>query len=331
MPNLTTNYLGLDLKNPIIVASSGLTDSVEKLVELEENGAGAVVLKSLFEEEIIMEMEEQMHAMTSRPYIYPETFDYMQEEPHEDILRKYLRLIEEAKAALSIPVIASINCVSAEKWTYFSREIEKAGADAMEINLFVLPTDMNRSGEENEKIYFDVLKTVKDQVAIPVSLKISPYHSNLANMVKKLDDMDADGIVMFNRFYSPDIDINNLSITSGQVLSHSDDYKNSLRWIGIMSDRVKCSLAATTGIHTSESIIKQILAGADAVQLASILYKNGPEYIDILTKEIYSWMEDQGFENIRDFKGKMCQSKSNEPAAYERVQFMKNFRNFVMH
>jgi len=331
MPNLTTNYLGLDLKNPIIVASSGLTDTVEKLVELEANGAGAIILKSLFEEEIVMEMEEQMHAMTNRPYIYPETFDYMEEEPHEDILRKYLRLIEEAKAAVSIPIIASINCVSAQKWTYFSREIEKAGADALEVNLFVLPTDMNRSGEENEQIYFDVLKTVKEQVAIPVALKISPYHSNLANVIKKLDDMDADGVVMFNRFYSPDIDINNLSITSGQVLSHSDDYKNSLRWIGIMSDRVKCSLAATTGIHTSESIIKQILAGADAVQLASILYKNGPEYIDILTKEIYSWMEDQGFENIRDFKGKMCQSKSNEPAAYERVQFMKNFRNFVMH
>ena len=330
MPNLTTNYLGLDLKNPIIVASSGLTDSVEKIKELEAHGAGAVILKSLFEEEIIMEMEEQMHAMTSRPYIYPETFDYMEEEPQEDSVRKYLRLIEEAKAAVSIPVIASINCVSAQKWTYFSREIEKAGADALEINLFVLPTDMNRSGEENEQIYYDVLKTVKEQVAMPVALKISPYHSNLANTIKRLADLDADGIVMFNRFYSPDFDIDNLSVTSGQVLSHSDDYKNSLRWIGIMSDRVNCSLAGTTGIHTSESIIKHLLAGADAVQIASVLYKQGPEYIDILTKEIYSWMEEHGFENIRDFKGKMCQSKSGDPAAFERVQFMKHFRNFVM-
>eukprot|EP01029_Cantina_marsupialis_P009534 TRINITY_DN2214_c0_g2_i1.p3 TRINITY_DN2214_c0_g2~~TRINITY_DN2214_c0_g2_i1.p3 ORF type:complete len:331 (-),score=38.30 TRINITY_DN2214_c0_g2_i1:243-1235(-) len=330
MPNLTTNYLGLDLKNPIIVASSGLTDSVEKIKELEANGAGAVVLKSLFEEEIIMEMEEQIHAMTNRPFIYPETFDYMEEDSEEDTLRKYLRLIEEAKAAVSIPIIASVNCVSAQKWTYFSREIEKAGADALEVNLFVLPTDMNRSGEENEQIYLDVLKTVKEQVAIPVSLKISPYHSNLANTIKKLADLDADGIVMFNRFYSPDFDINNLSVTSGQVLSHSDDYKNSLRWIGIMSDRVNCSLAGTTGIHTSESIIKHLLAGADAVQVASILYKQGPEYIDILTKEIYSWMEDHGFESIRDFKGKMCQSKSNDPAAFERVQFMKHFRNFIM-
>lgn len=330
MPNLTTNYLGIDLKNPIIVASSGLTDSVEKIKELEAHGAGAVVLKSLFEEEIVMEMEEQMHAMTNRPYIYPETFDYMEEDPQEDSVRKYLRLIEEAKAAVSIPVIASINCVSAQKWTYFSREIEKAGADALEINLFVLPTDLNRSGEDNEQIYYDVLKTVKEQVAIPVALKISPYHSNLANTINKLAELDADGIVMFNRFYSPDFDIDNLSITSGQVLSHSDDYKNSLRWIGIMSDRVKCSMAGTTGIHTSESIIKHLLAGADAVQIASILYKQGPEYIDILTKEIYSWMDDHGFENIRDFKGKMCQSKSGDPAAFERVQFMKHFRNFVM-
>lgn len=330
MLNLATNYLGLDLINPIIVASSGLTDSVEKIKELEANGAGAVVLKSLFEEEIIMEMEEMMHSMTGRPFVYPETFDYMEEEEVEDSVRKYLRLIKEAKEAVSIPIIASINCVSAQKWTYFSREIEKAGADALEINLFVLPTDMNRTSMENEQIYFDVLKNVKDQVAIPVALKISPYLSNLANMIKRMDDMGVEGIVMFNRFYSPDFDIHNLEITTGQVLSHSDDYKNSLRWIGIMSERVNCSLAATTGLHTSESIIKQILAGADAVQLASVIYKNGPEYIDILLKEIYAWMKEHDFENLEDFKGRMSQSKTSDPAAFERVQFMKHFRNFAM-
>jgi dihydroorotate dehydrogenase (fumarate) len=330
MLNLATNYLGLDLKNPIIVASSGLTDSVEKIKELEANGAGAVILKSLFEEEIIMEMEEMMHNMTSRPYIYPETFDYMDEENKEDSVRKYLRLIQEAKAAVSIPIIASINCVSAQKWTYFSREVEKAGADALEINLFVLPTDMNRTSQENEQIYFDVIENVKKQVALPIALKISPYLSNLANMIKRMDDLDVEGVVMFNRFYSPDFDIHNMEISSGQVLSHSDDYKNSLRWIGIMSERVNCSLAATTGLHTSESIIKQILAGADAVQLASVIYKEGPEYIDILLKEIYAWMKDHGYENIRDFKGKMSQSKANDPAAFERVQFMKHFRNFTM-
>ena len=330
MPNLATNYLGLDLNSPIIAASSGLTDSIEKLIELEVHGAGAIVLKSLFEEEIIMEMDEKTLAMTSRPYVYPETFDYMDEDPQEDTVRKYLRLIKEAKAAVSVPIIASINCVSAQKWTYFAREIEKAGADALEINLFVLPTDMNRTGDENEQIYYDVLKTVKDQVALPIALKISPYHSNLANLIKRLDDMNVDGIVMFNRFYSPDFDITDLSVTSGQILSGPDDYKNSLRWTGIMSERVKCSIAGTTGIHTSESIIKHLLAGADAVQLASVLYKNGPEYIDVLSKEIYAWMEEHGFKSIRDFKGKMSQSKSNDPAAFERVQFMKQFRNFVM-
>lgn len=330
MPDLTTNYLGLDLSSPIIAASSGLTDSIEKLIEFEVNGAGAIVLKSLFEEEILMEMDEQTHAMTNRPYIYPETFDYMDEDPQEDTVRKYLRLIKEAKAAVSIPVIASINCVSAQKWTYLAQEIEKSGADALEINLFVLPTDMNRTGEENEQIYYDVLKNVKAQVAIPVALKISPYHSNLSNLIQRLDKLDVDGVVMFNRFYSPDFDINTLSITSGQILSHSEDYKNSLRWIGLMSERVNCSLAGTTGIHTSESIIKHLLAGADAVQLASVLYKNGPEYIDILNKEIFSWMEEHGFKSLRDFKGKMSQNKSNDPAAFERVQFMKHFRNFVM-
>lgn len=330
MPNLSTNYLGLELKNPIIIASSSLTDSVEKIKELEANGAAAVVLKSIFEEEIIMEMDEQILKMTSRPYVYPETFDYMSEEAEEDIVRKYLRLIKEAKEAVSIPIIASVNCVSSQKWTYLAREIEKAGADAIEINLSVLPTDMNRSVDENENIYYEVLKKVKEQVALPVALKISPYHSNLAHMVKKLDEAGADGIVMFNRFYSPDIDIHNLSISSGQVLSGADDFKNTLRWVGILRDRIDCSIAATTRIHTSESIIKQILAGADVVQLASIIYMEGSGYIDILTKEIYSWMEEHDFDNIHDFKGKMSQHKSNDPAAFERVQFMKHFRNFVM-
>lgn len=330
MPNLSTNYLGLELKNPIIIASSSLTDSVEKIKELEANGAAAVVLKSIFEEEIIMEMDEQILKMTSRPYVYPETFDYMSEEAEEDIVRKYLRLIKEAKEAVSIPIIASVNCVSSQKWTYLAREIEKAGADAIEINLSVLPTDMNRSVDENENIYYEVLKKVKEQVALPVALKISPYHSNLAHMVKKLDEAGADGIVMFNRFYSPDIDIHNLSISSGQVLSGNEDFKNTLRWVGILRDRIDCSIAATTGIHTSESIIKQILAGADVVQLASIIYMEGSGYIDILTKEIYSWMEEHDFDNIHDFKGKMSQHKSNDPAAFERVQFMKHFRNFVM-
>jgi len=329
MINLNTTYLGLKLKNPIIAASCGLTDSVQKIKELEDAGAGAIVLKSLFEEEILMEMEEQELNMTSRPYIYPETFDYMDEEPQEDTIRKYLRLVKETKAAVSIPIIASINCVSAQKWTYFAEELQKAGADALEINIFVLPTDMNRTSEENEQVYFDVVNKVKEKVSIPVSVKISSYSSNLATLIKKLDDI-VDGVVMFNRFYSPDFDINTLEVTSGQILSNGDDYKNSLRWIGIMRDRVSCSLAATTGLHTSESIIKQILAGADSVQLASILYKQGSEYIDILLKEIHAWMTEHEFESIDEFRGKMSQSNANDPAAFERVQFMKQFRNFVM-
>ncbi|MRT92291.1 dihydroorotate dehydrogenase-like protein [Ancylomarina sp. 16SWW S1-10-2] len=330
MPDLSTSYLGLKLKNPIVIASSGLTDSVEKIKELEANGAAAVVLKSIFEEEIIMEMDEKMLNMTGRPFIYPETFDYMNDEPEEDLVRKYLRLIKEAKAAVSIPIIASINCVSSQKWIYLASEIEKAGADALEINFFVLPTDLNRSVDENENIYYEVLKEVKKKVSLPVSLKISAYHSNLAHMVKTLDQSGADGIVMFNRFYSPDIDIDNLTLNTGQVLSGAYDFKNTLRWVGILRDRVSCSIAATTGIHSSESIIKQLLAGADVVELASIIYKEGPGYIDTLTKEIYSWMEKQGFENISDFQGRLSQDKSNDPAAFERVQFMKHFRHFVM-
>ena len=327
MVDLSTKYLGLSLKNPIIAGSSGLTDNIESLLELEKAGAAAVVLKSLFEEEILQEMQNNISKINSDMFLYPETVDYYEylDAPKESP-EQYLDLITEAKKRLKIPVIASINCQTAGQWTFFPKRIAAAGADALELNLFIMPTDFNRSSAENEAIYFDIIKEVRKQVQIPISIKLSPYFSNLGAMLKKLSESDIQGLVLFNRFYNPDFDIEKLEVTSGYVLSSPADIVNSLRWIAIMSQRVKCSLAASTGIHDGKAAIKQLLAGADAVQVASVLYKQGPEVISIMLKEIEAWMAIKKFSKIDDFKGKLSQARNVNIAAFERVQFMKYFR-----
>lgn len=330
MAELTTNYLGLTLRNPLIVGSCGITDSVEKIKEIEQAGAGAVVLKSLFEEEIISEMEEAMHRMTSRAFIYPETFDYMDEEgDEEDSVRKYLNLIRNAKTAVQIPVIASINCVTSQKWTYFAKEIEDAGADALELNLFVLPTDFTRSAEENEKLHFEVIEQVLKVVKIPVALKISYYSSNLGQFIQKLSTTGIKGLTLFNRFYSPDFNLETYQVISTNVLSKPTDLSISLRWIAVMAERVSCDLAASTGVHDGEAFVKQILAGANAVQVVSALYQHGIGYISQILEDVNKWMDHEGYNNVSDFRGKLSQARSSNPAAYERVQFMKNFRNYI--
>lgn len=329
MVDLTTNFLGFALRNPLIVGSSGLTDSMEKLKEIERAGAGAVILKSLFEEEIVAEMEEAMHRMTGRQLVYPETFDYMDQEDDEDSVRKYLGLIQEAKKSLSIPVIASINCVSDQKWTYFSKEIEEAGADAIELNLFILPTDFSRTAAENEQLYFDIVEKVLEATKLPILLKISYYASNLGQMIQKLSSTGIKGITLFNRFYSPDFNLETYQVISSNVLSHPSDLHMSLRWIAVMSDRVNCDLAASTGVHDGEAFIKQLLAGANAVQVVSTLYRHGIGYIENILDDMRRWMEHEGYQGIDDFRGKMSQARSSNPASYERVQFMKNFRHFM--
>jgi dihydroorotate dehydrogenase (fumarate) len=330
MANISTTYLGLTLKNPIIIASSGLTDSVEKIAELEKQGAAAVVLKSLFEEEIIAEMDAKLKQMASTGFIYPETLDYydnIQNEEEESALQ-YIKLIKDAKVSVKIPIISSINCVTSKNWTYFPRQIQEAGADALELNLFILPTDLSRTNTENEKIYFEIIQEVLKQVSIPVSIKISYYFSNLGSMVQRLSETGIKGIVMFNRFYSPDIDIDIINVSSGFILSSPSDIALSLRWVAIMADRVKCDIAASTGIHTGEDVIKQLLAGAKAVQVASTLYRNGSKQITNMLEELNGWMEQKKFKSIEDFRGKLAQKNIKNPAAYERIQFMKNFRGY---
>jgi dihydroorotate dehydrogenase (fumarate) len=329
MTDLSTTYLGLQLKNPIIVGSSGLTDSVEKIVHLEAMGAGAVVLKSLFEEEIIMEMEETIYAMTNRNFVFPETMDYMETIVKDDILLNYLELIADAKMAVEIPVIASINCVSSQKWTYFAKEIEKAGADALELNLFFLPTDTQRGEKEIMQATFDIISKVKGSIRIPVALKISTFQSNLLRYIEHIDQAGVEGIVLFNRSWLPDIDINHLVVSSGFVLSSPSDIGNTLRWISIGSGRVNCDIAASTGVHDGAGLIKQLLVGANACQIVSTLYINDLSQIRKMTDELSNWMEAHEFKSINEFRGRLSQANSGNPAAWERVQFMKHFRNFI--
>ncbi len=325
MANLETNYLGLKLRNPIIAASSGLTNSVKDVKEFEEAGAGAVVLKSIFEEEILLQMEKDKASMNRESFIYPETVDFYDNMAEDDAFTQHLKLIRESKKAVSIPVIASVNCVSGDQWTNYAQNLQDAGADAIELNVFVMPSDFNKTCDENEKIYFQVVENVKKHISIPVSLKISFYSSNLGALIQQLSYSGIEGLVLFNRFYSPDINMDNFELLSTHVLSSPSEISLPLRWIGIMSDRAGCDLAASTGIHDGQALAKQLLAGAKAVQIATTVYKNGKKVINDMLDDLESWMEKKEYNSIEDFRGKLSQLKTDNPAAYYRTQFMKYF------
>ncbi len=324
MADLSTTYLGLQLKNPIIAASSGLTESLKSIKELENNGAGAVVLKSIFEEDITHEYEALTREAKQLGY-NAEHFDYLDYQIRERNMTYYTQLIKECKQAINIPVIASINCFSSYEWEYFALNCEKAGADALELNVFILPFDPETKSKNIEKTYFDIAETITRKVSIPVSLKISPYFSNLAGSIQKLSKTGIKGLVLFNRFFSPDIDIENLNLTSSFVFSKAEEIALPLRWISMMSKRVNCDLSASTGIHDGEGVIKQILAGATTVQLASVLYNEGTTVIRKILKTLEEWMDKKGFDKLDDFRGLMSQATSTNPSIYERVQFMKYF------
>jgi len=325
--NLTTQYAGLTLRNPIIVGSSGLNSSVSNIKEFEEKGAGAVVLKSIFEEEITLEYEHILNE-AEKSGMSDSNLDYFDYKIKDENLQKYLDLIKAAKDSVFIPIIASINASSSYEWIYYAKRFEEAGADAIELNMFVLPTELSKTCEQNRKYYFDVVKKIKKQVSIPVILKISPYFSNLAATIQELSETGIDAMVLFNRFFSPDIDIDSMKLLSKDVFTHPSDNLLSLRWLALMSGRISCDLAASTGVHDGEAVIKQLLSGASAVQMVSAIYQNGAEHIQAVLDDLERWMEKKGFETINDFKGKMNQSKIENPAIYERMQFMKYFGGY---
>ena len=322
--DLTTTYLGLKLNNPIIAGSSGLTDSVEKIQKLERSGAGAIVLKSIFEEEIVFEHEDILKEAEADG-VNLDQFDYYDFHLKGEKVKKYIDLIKESKNKVSIPIIASINCVYSHEWISFAQQIEEAGADAIELNMFFLPSDFSRSSQEQESMYFKVIERLLESVSVPIALKISYYFSSLGQMIQRLSNSGVAGLVLFNRFFSPDIDIDKLKIKPSFVYSTPAELAISLRWIAIMANKVGCDLAASTGVHDGNAVVKQLLAGAKAVQVVSSLYKNGPEHIRTMQDTLKKWMTDHDYTSLSDFRGKMSQEAASNPAVFERVQFMKYF------
>jgi len=325
MPNLSTTYMGLTLKNPLVVSSSGLTNSIDKILQLEAKGVGAIVLKSLFEEQITNEVIDVIN-QDVRQVSYPEAEDYIWDYIRETNLQTYLDLIKISKSSLKIPVIASVNCVSGDEWIAFARDLEKAGADALEINAFIMPTDRKISSADIEFRYLDILTEVRRVVKIPVAMKISNNFTNLVGMVDKLSSNGAAAIVMFNRFFEPDIDLETLQMTTSSIYSTPEDLRHSLRWTGIVSGKVpNLNIAASTGIHDGEAFVKQLLAGATVGQICSTLYMNGFSQIDEILDYLKSFMKKWNFKQISDFRGRLNYSKLSNPTMYERAQFMKYF------
>ncbi len=320
MINLSTEYLGLQLKNPVIVASSGLVNSTIGVKKCEEQGASAVILKSLFEEQILKELDN--HKQLTKD-MHPEAYDYIKSITSDFSETAYINLIEQCKSQTNIPIIASINCISQEGWTTYAKQIEKAKADALELNIAFMPDNLEISAHEIHQKYYEIVSKIKETVSIPVSVKVGPFFTSFGKFAKKLTEHGADGLVLFNRFYQFDIDINNIRISGENKLSSSTEMHTSLRWIALLSGLLNCSFSASTGIHTADDAIKQILAGADTVQLCSTLYLNGYERIKVILQGIENWMKEHNYSSISDIKGRMNRTISNFPDKYERIQYIK--------
>jgi dihydroorotate dehydrogenase (fumarate) len=323
MVNLETTFAGLRLKNPLIAGSSGLTNSIKKIKELEEAGVGAIVLKSLFEEQI-----ERHSGKLSQTSNYPEAADYIDTYIEMNHLDKYLALVSAARQECNVPVIASVNCYTLSRWVDFAKTIEEAGADAIELNVFVL-----NAGEFEdtylETSYVNIVKELRNILHIPVVIKMAKYISNLPGLVGRLKALGAGGVVLFNRFYQPDIDIKNLKIVSGPVFSNPSDFSETLRWTAIVSGRVPgFDIACSCGVHSWEDAVKGILAGAGAIELCSLLYKQGPDAVSEILACLEEWMRQSNYARIEDFKGKLNYANIESPALYERVQFMKYFSDY---
>ena len=327
MVNLATTYLGLKLRNPLVAASSGLTSTIGKIIKLQEAGIGAVVLKSVFEEQINNEVSSLLLQDTHNTG-YPEAEDYIRNYMRYNTLAKHIDLIHEVKKSVEIPVIASVNCISDREWTHFAKDFQEAGADAIELNIFYVPVDRREESGVIEKLYAEVLTKVRSQVTIPVSVKIGLYHSNITGMVDKLKAGGAKGVVMFNRFYEPDINLETLELAPSAIYSTPVEIRHTLRWVGLVSSEVPdIDIAASTGIHDGSAVLKQLLAGARVTQLCSALYIHGTEVISSMLSDMEEFMKKWNFKKLDDFRGRLSYKKIPDPMLYERSQFMKYFSN----
>jgi dihydroorotate dehydrogenase (fumarate) len=326
---LTTNYLGMVLKNPIVASSSPLSHNVDSIRRLEDAGAAAVVMYSLFEEQITFDSLYVDYYLTSGSDSFAESLSYFPEMQSYNVgPDEYMNLIRRAKEAVEIPIIGSLNGVSAGGWTDYASLMEEAGADAIELNVYYIPTNSDLNGSEVEDIYLDVLREVKRSVSVPVAMKLNPYFSSTANMAKRLVEEGANGLVLFNRFYQPDFDLEALEVVPRLVLSNSSELRLPLRWVALLYGRVLADLAITTGIHTSEDVIKALMAGAKVTMMASELLQNGIRRISVILDEMRRWLEEHEYESVAQMIGSMSQQHCAEPAAFERANYMKTLASY---
>jgi dihydroorotate dehydrogenase (fumarate) len=316
--------MGLTLKNPIVPSASPLSRSVEHICQLEDAGAGAVVMYSLFEEEITHENHQLDHYLSYGINSFAESLNYFPAMAAATIgPEEYLNLISRAKRVVDIPIVGSLNGVSTGGWIDYARKIEEAGADALELNIYYIPTDTGMPGAEVEQMYLDVVSDVKRSVSFPIAVKLSPYFSATANMAYHLADAGADALVLFNRFYQPDFDLENLEVVPHLVLSNSYELRLPLRWVAILYGRVPVDFAITSGVHTHEDVLKGLMAGAKVTMMASELLQNGLGRIDEILRGMLIWMEERGYESVSQMQGSMSQQSVAEPAAFERANYMK--------
>ncbi len=322
--DLSTKYLGLQLRTPLAASASPLSHEISGIRSLEDAGASAVVLYSLFEEQLhkeALELELHLNAGTES---FAESITYF---PHSSEFHtgpeEYLNYIRKAKDAVDIPIIASLNGATLGGWSKYARQIEQAGADAIECNLYAIPTNLEIPGSEIENNYTDILREIKTSVQIPVAAKLSPFFSNLANMAKRLDHMGTDGLVLFNRFYQPDIDLEELEIKTNVLLSTPQDLRLPLTWIGILYGRIRASLAATSGVHGPEDVIKLLMVGADVTMLCSVLLRNGIGHVRHIEQGVLEWLEEHDYESVQQLQGSMSQLRCPDPGAFERAQYMR--------
>jgi len=328
--DLTTTYMGLKLNNPLVPSSSPLTADVGTIRQLEDAGAAAVVLHSLFEEQITHEAAELDHHLAAGTESFAESLSYF---PRADDFRlgpeEYLEHVAKAKQAVNIPVIASLNGVTAGGWTQHAKMMEEAGADGLELNVYYIATDPSLTAQQVEDRYVEVLASVKQNVNIPVAMKLSPFFSAMAAMAKRLDEAGADALVLFNRFYQPDIDLDELKVIPNLVLSTPQEMRLPLRWIAILYGQLQASLAATTGVATGQDVLKVLMAGADVAQVCSVLLRKGGGELGVILSDVKAWMERHGYESVAQMKGSMSQKSVEDPAAFERANYMKTLNSYA--
>lgn len=327
--DLSTNYLGLHLKNPIVASASPLSRTLDSMKRLEDAGASAIVMYSLFEEQIAHETAELNHYLSYGTESFAESLTYFPESQEYNLgPDEYIDLVRAAKEKLSIPIIGSLNGISVGGWIEYAKKIEQAGADALELNVYYIPTDPELTGQEVEDRYLEVLHAVKQAVKIPVAMKLSPFFSSMAAMAKRLDTAGANGLVLFNRFYQPDIELETLEVVPGVVLSTPMAMRLPLRWIAVLYGKIKANLAATSGIHTAHDVIKMLMAGADVTMMCSALLKHGPQHVTTVLAEVRQWMLEHEYVSVSQMKGSMSQKSVADPAAFERANYMKALNQY---